>query len=273
MNGLKRKMWSIIRILILTVVAVAVLIPVFFMMSTSMNPGTNIVNPDITLSNSSIKAYEDVFRSTPIVRWFFNSIYISTIKTVLQVLLAVLAAFAFTRFDFYGKKLLFYFILAMMLLPPQTLFLPLYFTTDLFGWVDTYTGAIIPQLASAFIIFMLRQAFMKIPQALVEASELDGCGPMRSLIHVYFPISKPSITAMIIIGFCTNWNDYNWTLLVLKDKLKYTMPVAISYFQDTLNIQIPQTMAVAVLTTFPLLIIYLFAQKQFIDGFAHSGIK
>lgn len=263
----------------LFVTTAIMLFPILWMFSVSLKPESSIFNNSLFFLplKPSLKAYEVVLTSAPIGTWFKNSLYIDVVKTSLEIVLAVFAAFAFARFEFTGKRMLFYFVLATMLLPPQAMMLPMYITINLFDWIDTFAGVIIPYAASGYCIFMLRQAFMKIPREMVEASEIDGCGPLKSLFLIYLPMSQSIVTALMVILFAGTWNEYYWTWLVLIDKSKYTMPVAVTFFQsdtgiDT-GIQYAATLAVAALTTIPVLLLYIAAQKKFVEGFASSGIK
>ena len=273
--GKRKTTQKIIIQISLVTLSLIMLLPILWMIASSLKPEDTIFDTSIFFIplKPSLEAYRTVFTEAPIWTWFKNSMLICTLRTALETTLAVLAAFAFARFEFKGKKALFYFILATMLLPPQAMMLPMYITIDLFDLVNSYAGVIIPFAASGYCIFLLRQAFLKIPKELVESSEIDGCGPIRSLFHIYLPMSTSIITALAVILFTNSWNEYYWTWLVLSEREKFTMPVAATFFQNDLNIQYAPTMAVAALATLPILLLYIVAQKKFMEGLASSGLK
>lgn len=261
----KQNILSITNMIIVGIALLITLTPIGYMVVKSFQLPSG--------SGWSLQAYRGIIEKAPLLQWLGNSLFITVVKTVFQILLAVIASYIFARIDFYGKNLLFILILSMMMMPPQVLMMPLYFTVDLFGWVDSFLGVIVPQLVSAYMIFMMRQAFLKVPHALVESAQIEGCTFFQILYHVYLPITKPSVVTAIIIGFSSNWNEYNWTLLVLKDKMKFTLPIASSFFSDGVNFQIPEMMAVSLVTILPLLILYAIFQKQIVENYANSGIK
>jgi ABC-type glycerol-3-phosphate transport system permease component len=273
--GRQRTIRTILVQIGLVVISLVMLFPILWMIAASLKPDATIFDTNIFFIplRPSLEAYRTVFEAAPIWTWLKNSLLICTLRTALETTLAVLAAFAFARFEFKGKKVLFYFILATMLLPPQAMILPMYITIDLFGFVNTFAGVIIPFAASGYCIFLLRQAFLKIPRELVESSEIDGCGPVKSLFYIYLPMSTSIITALAVILFTNSWNEYYWTWLVLSERSKFTMPVAATFFQNDLNIQYAPTMAVAALATLPILLLYIVAQKKFMEGLASSGLK
>ncbi|HFJ9404206.1 TPA: carbohydrate ABC transporter permease [Bacillus paranthracis] len=261
--------------LILIVVTALTLLPFIWMISTSVKTPDQVFEGGLWFFPSSINldGFKQVFEQATVLTWALNSTFIAVIQTISQVIIAFLAAYAFARFDFPGRNILFYFVLATMIIPQQALMIPTFITINMMDWIDTFKGVIIPHMASGYAIFLLRQFMMGIPKELAEAAAVDGCGHLRILRHIYLPASVPALTALSIILFVSHWNDFYWPLLVLSDENKLTLPVALVRFQNEGMIEMVPTMAVATLSTLPILILYFFSQKKFVEGFTNSGLK
>jgi multiple sugar transport system permease protein/sn-glycerol 3-phosphate transport system permease protein len=209
----------------------------------------------------------------PLARWVWNSIVIAGLQTTGQVIVGILAAFAFAHFRFPGRDALFFFILMTMMIPQQVTMLPTYLIVNQFNWLNHFAGVIVPHLASGYAIFLLRQTFLTVPKELGDASVIDGCSPFGSMWHVYLRMSGPVISALAVIQFVGNWNDYQWPLLILTEKTRMPLPLAFVQFRAEESLEWVPSMAVAVLSMVPVLILFLIAQKRFVEGFANSGLK
>ncbi|WP_258000263.1 carbohydrate ABC transporter permease [Bacillus sp. Marseille-P3661] len=250
------------------------LLPIFWMISVSFKPSNEIYSNWWFLPVPfSIEGYAQVFEHTPFLMWLTNSVLITSLQTLGQVVLAFFAAYVFSRFEFPGRDWLFYLVLATMIIPHQAMMVPTYITVNMFNWVNTLTGVIVPFLASGYAIFLLRQFFLGVPKSLAEAAEVDGCGPLRILWYIYLPASIPALTALSIILFVNNWNEFYWPLLILMDENKFTLPVALVQFQNEGVLETVPTMAVATLSTIPVLALYFMCQKKFVEGFTNTGLK
>ncbi|MGG3626322.1 carbohydrate ABC transporter permease [Bacillus gobiensis] len=248
------------------------LIPFLYMLSTSVKSPDEVYGQFFP-SSISWSGFQQVFADTPILTWALNSAFIAVTQTFLQVVIAFFAAYTFVRFDFPGRTAIFYFVIATMIIPQQALMIPTFVTINMMNWVNSFFGVIVPHMASGYAIFLLRQFMVGIPKELAEAAAVDGCGPLRILWHIYLPATIPALSALSIILFVSHWNDFYWPLLVLVDENKLTLPVALVKFQNEGIIDMVPTMAVATLSTLPILVLYFLAQKKFIEGFTHSGIK
>lgn len=251
------------------------LTPFLWMISTSIKDPKAVFDGSIWFfpTSFSLDGYFRAIYETLFVTWLGNSIFIAVISTLGQLIVAFLAAYAFANFKFVGRGILFYFVLATMIIPEQAIMIPKFITVNNLGWVNTFIGVIVPNLASGYAIFLLRQRFLEVPKELTESASIDGCGPLRTLWHIYLPVSVPYISAVGILLFVSHWNDYNWPLLVLMEEEKMTLPLAFSTFQHEGSLEWVPTMAIATLTIIPVLILYLFLQKKFVEGFAGSGVK
>ncbi|CUH97243.1 hypothetical protein P22_3370 [Propionispora sp. 2/2-37] len=271
----KYAVWRVLNHVVLISIIIAMLLPFLWMVSVSFKPANEVFQGGMWFFPTTVvwDGYRQVFEQTPFFTWMYNSMFIAAVSTCGQVLIAFFAAYAFTRFTFPGRDLLFYFVLATMIIPVQALMIPTFITVNLFGMINTLAGVIIPYLASGYAIFLLRQSFLGVPRELADAAAVDGCGELGILRHVYLPAAIPAITALSIILFVNHWNEYYWPLLVLTDEQKLTLPIALVRFQNEGFTEWVPTMAVATLSTIPVLILYLVSQKKFVEGFTNSGLK
>lgn len=220
-------------------------------------------------------------------RYFLNSVVIATVGTGLQVLVAVLAAYAFARLRFRGRDALFLLVLATTMVPGEITLIPNFVTirrfplvggNDLFGnggsgLYDTYAGIILPGLAGAFTIFLLRQAFLSVPNELWEAAQIDGSGGLGYLWRVMLPLSLPALFTVALFGFVGRWNALLWPLIVTRDERLRPVQVAMIYYQNEFITNYGMVMAAAIVVTLPIVALFIAAQRQFITGIAATGLK
>lgn len=261
--------------LFLLLSALVVIVPFIWMVTVSLSSGSDPFNRLALLipTTVTLEGYLQVFKQAPVAQWFLNSVMLTSVLTAGQLALGVLAAYAFARYQFRGREPLFFFVLCTMMIPPQAIMLPVYLVVNSFDWVNSYKGVIIPHIASAYAIFVLRQYFMAIPRELEEASRVDGCHSLQTLYHIYLRASAPALVGVGLIQTVNNWNDYYWPFLILNDGMKMTLPVAIVHFRNDSYIEWVPTMAAATLSVLPVIAIYLLAQRYFTESALHSGIK
>ncbi len=185
----------------------------------------------------------------------------------------VLAAYAFAKMRFFGKNVLFSILLGTLMIPGQMLLIPNYVTITRLGWFDRYEALIIPWLASVFGIFLLRQFFRSIPDELQDAARIDGCSRFRFLWQIVVPLSKPAIMTVALLKFLGSWNAFLWVLIMTNSDKMRTVPVGLTLFSSEVGTAYEQLMAASVLAIIPVLILFFFTQKQFIQGVARTGIK
>ncbi|MFW6362348.1 MAG: carbohydrate ABC transporter permease [Spirochaeta sp.] len=224
-------------------------------------------------SGFSFDGYIQVFSQTPFLQWANNSIVLATSMTIINLVIGFFAAYSFTRFRFPGRNLLFYFVLATMVIPTQAIMIPTFITINYFRMINTFAGVMFPFLASGYAIFFLRQSFLTIPDSLVEAAMIDGASETQILVHIYLPLAIPIMSALGIILFVQHWNTYYWPLLVLSRQDLLTLPVALVRFKNEGIIEWVPTLAASVMATTPVMVLYLYTQKAFVEGFSQSGIK
>lgn len=260
--------------LFLIVVALISLIPIIWMLATSFKAPEEVFSGHLFWANQfNVNGYLRVLREIPIGLWAWNSAVTASLQTLGQLIVGVAAAFAFARYRFPGRDALFFFVLITMMIPHQVTMVPTYMIVNELEWLNSFAGVIVPHLASGYAIFLLRQSFMTVPYELGEAAVIDGCTPLGMMWHVYYRLSVTVISALAVILFVGNWNEYNWPLLVLTDKMMQTLPIAFVQFREEEALEWVPTMAVATLSMLPILFLYLAAQKNFIQGFMNSGLK
>ena len=217
--------------------------------------------------------YRMVFQKTPIVNWFFNSLWTSTLVTVVTLFTSSLAGFVFAKYEFKGKQLIFWFIMATMMVPAQTTMIPSFLIIQKLGLYDNLFAIVFPSLVGGFGIFLCKQFIEDIPDSMVEAASIDGAGNMRIFFMVILPLIKPTLSALAIFTFLGKWNDYLNPLLYLSDISRMTMPLALSFFTNQRGSDFGGVMAAATLVILPVTIVFLCFQKQFVRGISITGMK
>lgn len=209
----------------------------------------------------------------PIFRWLFNSLFISSMVTLLVLTVSSLAAYGLSRLKLPGGKYVFAMIVATLMVPGQILLVPVYLILNRLGWLDTSLALIVPAGASAFGVFLLHQFFKGIPKDLEEAAELDGCSKLGIYWHILLPLSKPALATLAIFTFITSWNDFLAPLIFLDSVENYTLPVGVALFQTSYYAEYGLTLAASVICTLPVVIVFLFFHKHIIQGISMSGLK
>jgi multiple sugar transport system permease protein len=210
----------------------------------------------------------------PFARFYFNSIFVAACVTIGQVVTSAMAAYAFSRLKFPGRDKLFMGYLATMMIPYAVLLVPLYVLMNWLKWIDTYKSLIVPAIFSAYGTFMLRQFFMSIPVDLEDAAKIDGCNYFRIFLHIILPLSKPALATLTVFTFMGSWMNFMWPLVVTNSVPMKTLPVGLAYFQETgFGTQYHLLMAGAVMATIPLIIVFVFTQRFFVEGIKMTGLK
>ncbi|MFG1922755.1 carbohydrate ABC transporter permease [Cryptosporangium sp. NPDC048952] len=202
-----------------------------------------------------------------------NSVLVSTISTVLGVIICSSAGYAFAKFTFRGRGLLFGVILASMTLPSQVTLVPLFKIMVSAGWLNTYPALILPNLAVPFGIFLMRQSMYAVPDELIHAARVDGAGELRIFFGIVLPVMKPALSALAIFLFLGQWNDFVYPLTVLRTQDAYTIPVALASLQGVSSTDYGQLLTGTFLSVVPVLILFLFLQRQFVAGLLAGSVK
>lgn len=208
--------------------------------------------------------------------WIYlkNSLIVVVSVILLQILVVVPASYAFAKYEFKGKKIMFGSILIALMMPTQITFLPVYLMMSKWGLINSLLPQILPFITNAFAIFLLRQYFMQVEDELIEAAKLDGASEWRVILQIMMPMSKPAIASIVLFSFVGQWNEYFWPLVMTNSDMYRTLPIAIAQLKEMegmANWQI--VMAGNAILVLPVLLVYLFASKQIMKSFAYSGIK
>lgn len=259
----------------LITVGIIFMLPFIWSISTSLKPLADLfeVTPRLIPSKVRWENYHDVFATLPFARFYLNTIFVTIMRTVGQVFIASLAAFAFSQLRFPGRDLLFFVLLTGLMVPDQVLIVPRYIIMRQFGWIDTYQGLIIPLLFSSFGTFLLRQFFLGIPKDFHEAAKLEGANPFQIYWQIYVPLARPALAAFGFLTLLWSWNEFLWALVITNRTDMQVLSVGIALFQGQYFTNNAIMLAAANLATFPLLIIFLFFQRQLVEGIALSGLK
>jgi multiple sugar transport system permease protein len=260
---------------VLLVLAIIWLVPLAWAVDTALKPESETIAVPVSWisSNFNLGAFRQVLDAGNILRWYFNSALTSVIITVVVVLLASLAAYAFSRVPFRGRGVLFWVVLAGIMVPPQIPIVPLFTEMNSFGFINTYQGIILPQIASPIAVFIFKQFFDGLPHELEDAALVDGASRFRIYWQIYLPLSRPAMAAVAIFTFVISWNYWLWPFIALTGTNMMTIPVGLATVQSAYGIHNAQIMASAVLGGLPLLVVFLFFQRQIVQGIAGTGLK
>lgn len=237
--------------------------------------------PDITyqmtlsnvINSLSLDHFRSLFTEYNILRYAANSIIVSVVSTAGQILICAMSGFVFARIDFKHKEKIFILYLATMMIPVQATVIPQYILINKMGLINTYVGLFLPGLFNAFGTFLMRQYFMGVPKALEEAACLDGAGYIRIFFQIMLPLAKTGLAVLAVTSFMGAWNDFLWPLLVASDDLHTTLPLFLSQLQGRWYVDWSVLMGATLISVLPILIVYLFAQRYFIEGVQNTGIK
>ena len=249
-----------------------VLLPFVIMLFVSLMPKEVILSRAFELRLISLQNYFALFEAVPFGRFYGNSLFVAIATTLIQIVTASLAAFAFARLRFRGRDALFLVYLATLMIPFQVTMIPNFILIRYLRWYDTYQALILPSAFSVFSTFLMRQYFMSVPLDLDEAARMDGAGSWRIWAQIIMPLSGPVLATLAIFNFQASWNDFLWPLVITNSMAMRTIPVGLSSFQGEFNTEWNLLMAGSVIALLPILIIYIIGQNWFVRGIAFSGI-
>lgn len=270
-------LFGAVRHVILMAVALFFLTPFVWMVLTSMKPESEILSSEITLFPKRFAMWENyriALTETPLLRYMLNGLVITVGIFVLQVLVAVPAAYALSKINFKGRGVFFMAVLGCLLIPTQAVAIPWYLLMFKLGLLNTYASLIAPFTISVFGIFLLRQFFNGVPNDLIAAARMDGYSEMGIVWKIMVPTAIPALMSFGIFSVVAHWNDYFWPLIVLNDQALYTPPLGVVEFRsDEAGDKYGPLMAAATIIISPLIATYLLAQRRFIEGITMSGMK
>jgi multiple sugar transport system permease protein len=254
--------------------AAVMLFPFLWTVVTSITPGGTLASgPTLLVEDPTLDAYRKLLDSMPMARIVVNSFAIAIASTLLQLVTGSMAAYAFGRLPFRGRNVVFALYLATLMIPLQVLVVPLFIQMTRMQLNDTYFALIAPSIASAFGIFLLKQAVEGVPRELDEAATIDGAGHLRIFATIVIPLVRPALATLTVLAFMASWNSFLWPLVVIRSPELMTLPLGLATLQGQFTTEWNVVMAGSVVSIVPIAIVYLLAQRHIIAGMAHTGIK
>jgi multiple sugar transport system permease protein len=261
--------------LVLFPLAIVMLIPMIWMIITSFETlsETRHFPPILIPSSLQWQNYTAVLQQAPFARWFMNTLIVTVVVVAGNLLFCSMAGYAFARIKFFGRDVVFILVLATLMIPFQVIIIPTFIIVRKLGLIDTLGALIVPNLAGAFGIFLLRQFFKSLPIELEEAARIDGASRLGVLFKIVLPLSGPVLATVAVVTFLWTWNDFLWPLVTLYSPNNMTLQLGLTTFQGAHSTNTHLLMAANVMSIVPVLLLFVFAQRFFIRGIATSGLK
>ena len=276
MNLKNSRLQSLVIYGILGAIAILMLFPLLWLISTALkSPTENIWQspPQLLPNQPTLENFSRVWQSLPFGTYLYNSILVSVLTVGLNLLFCSLAAYPLARLSFVGRNGIFIAIVSTIMIPFQIVMIPLYILTVQLGLRNSYLGIIFPSLASAFGIFLLRQALISVPKEIEEAARLDGSSELGLWWHIMLPAIRPALITLAIFVFIGAWSDFLWPLIVIQDESLYTLPLGVAKLAGTFSLDWRLVAAGSVISITPVLVLFLFLQKYIVPTDTGSGVK
>ena len=260
------------------IVALIFVSPLLWMIAASLKPEAQIFSDMSTIRTfwptaATLGNYVELFTRVNMMKFILNSLFYVFVIVILDLAVNSICGYALAKFDFPGKELLLTVVISLMVLPMEAIMLPLYKEVASLGWVNTWAGLIAPFVGKCFSIYMFRQFFLDIPDDLLEAAAIDGCGPVKTFFTIVMPISGTVYATIFILDFVAHWNDFMWPMLVVTGEDMRTIQLAIQTFFGSKPIHYGAIMASLTISAIPMLLMFVFLQKYYVEGIASTGIK
>lgn len=261
-----------------TLVALIFVSPLIWMISSSLKPEAGIFKGLNSLrtfipTGASLSNYLEVFQRIDMWKFICNSLFYVFVIVVLDLFINSICGYTLAKFEFKGKNLLLTLVISLMVFPPEAIMLPMYREMADLGWINQWAALVVPFVAKCFSIYMFRQFFLDVPNDLLEAAAIDGCGPVKTFFRIVMPISGTVYATVLILDFVAHWNDFMWPLLVVTGEEKRTIQLAIQTFFGSKPINYGPIMASLTISAIPMLIMFIVLQKYYVEGIASTGIK
>lgn len=264
----------LLRYLAVLAGAAVMLFPFLWTVVTSITPeGTLAGGPTLLVRDPTLDAYRTLLDTLPMWRILGNSLWVAVASTGLQLVTGAMAAYCFARMQFRGRSVVFGLYLATLMVPMQVLVVPLFIEMRTLNLHDTYLALLAPSMASAFGVFLLKQAVETVPRELDEAATIDGAGHLRIFTTIILPLIRPALATVAVFAFMASWNSFLWPLVVIRSPELMTLPLGLATLQGQFTTEWDIVMAGSVFSIAPIAVIYLLAQRHVIAGIAHTGIK
>ncbi len=271
----KRDRWLPVRLVAAVLVALVTLFPLYWMVVVALSSRSELLGGTLRLvpRQLTLENFRRVFDAFPVAAWVGNSVAVALTVSLVSVAVSMLAGYAFAQLRFPGSTALFLLTVATVMVPLQVIMVPLFRLVTSMGLFGSYWAVILPTAASGFGAFLARQFVLAIPRDLVDAARVDGAGHVRIFWRIVLPLSRPLLAVLFFMTFLQSWNDLAWPLVALQDNALYTLPIGLLYLQGQLGSDYGGTMAFALVTVAPMVLLFLLAQRYFVEGFARTGIR
>jgi multiple sugar transport system permease protein len=275
--SLKRLFTQSSAYLILIFGTLVTLVPFIWVLLTSLKPASEIIRipPTFFPETWTLDSYRTIFTdpNVPLARFYLNSLFVAVFRVFITIFTSTLAGFIFAKYRFWGKDLIFGFILVQLMIPFQVVMIPAYLILVKLGLVDTLWGLVIPSMVDAFGIFLMRQFIEGIPNELMDAARIDGSSEFGIYWRIILPQMGSAIAALGIFTFMGTWNDYLWPLIVITTHEKRTLPLLLTWYNSQHGTRYDLTMAASILVLLPILVVYAIFQRRFVRGITMTGFK
>lgn len=271
----KRTIRQIVLIILALVIAVIIVFPIYLLIISALKEKQDVFNMDIfpAISSLTLENFKTVFKEENFGHYIWNSFFVASIITIVALVFHAMAGYAIARLHFYGKKLIFGWILSTMMVPFSVLMIPLFIMIKKMGLVNSLWGVIIPLIPHAYGIFLYHQFFLGIPKELEESGYIDGASYFGVFRHIVMPLAKPITVTLAVSFFLTNWNNYMWPLIVAQDKKIWLIQIAIANFKTGRSVEWNLVLAASCISALPIILLFFIFQRYITDGIKTSGIK
>ncbi|MCA9876949.1 MAG: carbohydrate ABC transporter permease [Thermomicrobiales bacterium] len=260
---------------LLTLAAIITLVPVVWTVLSSLKTNSTIFAVPFRWLPETLQwnNYVEAFQVAPFGRFFLNSTIVAISVTATTVFFAAMAGYGFSKFRFPGRNILFGMILSTFMIPFPVIMIPLFVLVRNFGWVNSYLGLIVPGALTGFAVFMMRQFIQAMPSELIDAARCDGAGEIRIFFTIVLPLARPALATLGILTFLDSWNNLLWPLIVIQSEEMQTIPLGLTKFSTLYSTNYSQMLAMAVIASLPVLIVFIIGRRQIINSLMLSGIK
>ena len=266
---------AILKYAVLIIGALFTLLPFLWMIFSSLKTPAEIISipPTLLPSEPQWSNYAEAWKAAPFPRYFLNTLIVTFFSTLGVLVTAILSAFAFSRLNFPGKKLVFSLFLATLMIPGEMLIITNFITITKLKWIDTYQAMIVPYMSNVFYIYLLTQFFMQVPESLYLAAKVDKCSDFKYMMKIMVPMNKSAITTIAILNIIGCWNAFLWPLLVTNNTNMRVISNGLVRFQTEAGSNYELIMAASCIMVMPIIIVYLFLRKYIIEGVTQTGLK
>jgi alpha-1,4-digalacturonate transport system permease protein len=274
-NSWKKRSMDILLAVLLIILTFVFLMPIVWVIFSSFKSASELFSwpPSLIGENPSLANYQKAFYQGNFAIYFFNSVFTSVVATILTVIVNVMSGYAFAKYHFKGDKIMFAMVLTTLMVPLEVIMIPIFKVIVATNLYNNLWGLIIPAIASPTAVFLVKQYYVGIPDAYMEAARIDGASEFNIFTRIMFPMAKPVVSVLCIFSFMWRWNDYLWPKLVINSKEKYTIQLALANFSGEYSVDWNSLLAMSVISMIPVIIVFITLQKYIIGGMTAGGVK